>query len=249
MKNTIPLISLVLCFTSIAQAATGSVALGNLQFTNATASHSDSDKNTPASQTIDGIDAEVVVNGWSIGSRTVSDTITWSWQAQSAPILSQGESVSHYTYTINLSCGLTLNNNFLLRSFRLALGDPANTNTFSTVTDYQSLSNTQGAKGHTLFVDANGLINTTQPNPSSDPSNTIWLDTYTLVFNSSTLTNQLRLITTAGQAGWVGGNFLLREITGDVTATVVPEPSTYALILGLFALLYRLTRKGNKTLT
>ena len=246
MKKLLLLLTLLLCFTSIAQAATGSVALGDLQFTDATATHSN--RSTEDYKTIDGIgvgDNFKGVNGW-CPNTDVSRNITWTWQAQSAPSLTQGESVLHYTYKIELHCGYlrwdgTGDVPFLLRSFSLALGDPANANTFSAITDYQSVSNTQGAKDHIISVDANGLVTTTEPNVDKI------LDVYTLVFNSPTLTNRLRLITTAGVGGWSGLNsFILREITGSATATVVPESSTYALFLGLAALAYRLIKKKNR---
>ena len=229
MKNTVPLLlllPLLFCFTSITQAATGNVALGDLQFTDATATHSN--RSTEDYYTIDGVGVGFYkgVNGWSPNT-DVSQNITWTWTALSPPTLLPGESVSHYTYNIKLHMGYlrwdgTGNYKDLLRSFSLALGDPANANTFSAITDYQSVSNTLGAVyGHTISVDANGLITTTEPHIGN------LLDVYTLSFRSPILTNQLRLITTAGEAGWSGLNsFILREIIGDVTATVVVPTKT-----------------------
>ena len=189
-------------------------------------------------------------------SSTTRETIDWTWQAHSEPSLLAGESFSHYTYTINLYSGFYDNvqnnpypdQNWLMRAISLALGDP-NSDNFTTITDYQSLSNTQeaSAAGHTLSVDANGLITTTEANAFNV------IDTHTLVFRSTKLSNQLRLVfPDPSQGGWDEpgdgwsgrtdhpdyhpGYAYLREITGEMSAIIIPEPSTYALILGLLAL-------------
>ena len=69
--------------------------------------------------------------------------------------------------------------NWLIRAISLALGDPDSDN-FTTITDYQSLSNTQEAQDHdhTTFANSNGIIRTTEPNAI------IFTDRYTVVFNS-----------------------------------------------------------------
>ena len=129
------------------------------------------DTNVLSGTTIDG-NTENNSNGWQIFDAGrlsgESQNITWSWQPHSAPTLAQGESISHYTYTVNLHNGLSGTNvNFLLKSYSLALGDPPhNSDNFTTITDYQSFSNTQEAQDHdhTMSIDVNGLITTTKAN-------------------------------------------------------------------------------------
>lgn len=240
------LISLLLGFTSIMQAATGTIALGDMEFFKSSATVN----NFLTGSTTDG-NTEKNSSGWQIYEAQrlsgESQNITWSWLPHSVPTLAQGESISHYTYTVNLHNGLSGTNvNFLLKSYSLALGDPPFTSdNFTTITDYQSFSNTQEAQDHdhTLSVDPNGLITTTKANITGIA------DIHTFVFQSTSLSNQIRLVIhDPVEAGWdewfsPAGSFLFREITGSVTANVVPEPSTYALIMGLLALSFAFKRR------
>ena len=247
MKTTaqfLTLISLLLGLTSYTHAATGTVALGDMVFFEAVATSN----NGVSGTTVDGNIASNA-SGWGLAPEdqlagSDSQNITWSWQPHSAPTLAQGESINHYTYTINLHNGIGTNVDFLLKSYSLALGDP-NSDNFTTITDYQSLSNTQeaAANSHTLSADADGLITTTK-------ANVVGLaDIHTLVFRSTNLSNQIRLvIPVPSEGGWdelfnPPGSLYLREITGSVTANVVPEPSAYALILGLIALGFAFKRR------
>ena len=259
MKNIVLYFTLftpLLCLTSVTQAAVGIVPLGDLQFTNAVAS-TDTSFDTSSRFTIDGL-LRSYDRSWTSNSTTSNETIDWTWQANSEPSLLAGESVSHYTYTINLYAGFSddqsnphRDQNWLIRAISLALGDP-NSDNFTTITDYQSLSNTQVAQDHdhTISVDSNGLITTTEPNAI------IFTDTYTVVFNSPTLVNSLRFTAENRPFVWNGtgydgqnpgwsnaGKFALTEITGSATADVVPEPSAYALILGLIALGFAFKRR------
>ena len=160
------LISLLLSLISNMQAATRTEVLGDMVFFEVVATSNP----TITGSTVDG-NITSNASGWGLAPEdqlagSDSQNITWSWQPHSAPTLSQGESINHYTYTINLHNGIrTTNVDFLLKSYSLALGDP-NSDNFTTITDYQSLSNTQeaAANGHTLSADANGLINTTKAN-------------------------------------------------------------------------------------
>lgn len=220
---------LLVCLTSNAQAATGTVALGDMNFTEADAGISGYPDTT--------IDGEERPGGsttsrWGRDS-SAENTITWTWDAFTAPTLEVGERVN-YTYTFKIHTGSThsslLFTNILLRNYRLALGDP-NSSNFTIITDYDSVSNTLAESDISVDENNNGLIQTTEP------STTMNIDRHTIVFTSSTLANQLRLIAPEGSAGWgsPNGSFAIREIEGSLNANVsqIPEPSTYALILGL----------------
>ena len=241
------LVSLLLGLTSYTHATTRAVSLGNMEFTNADSTNS---LKIGDGLTIDGKE-DSDDNGWGLDTEKLASGepqhITWTWEAFSAPPLAQGERIGHYTYTINLHNGTDfLNLNWLLKSYSLALGDPPhNSDNFTTITDYQSFSNTQEAQDHdhTMSIDANGLITTTKANITGIA------DIHTLVFRSTSLSNQIRLVLhDPVEAGWdenfsPKGSFLLREITGSVTANVIPEPSTYALIMGLLALGFAFKRR------
>ena len=159
----------------------------------------------------------------------MSHMIQWTWQNDPIPqpTLAPGQSVDYYTYTINLY--MSYDSQHSLRKYSLSIKD-LDTNQFSTIQNYESVSN---ANDNTISVDANGLITADQPEAGAD------LDIHTLVFKSNKVTNSIILTTLARGGGWgTNANFVLSEVEGSVSAEVVPEPSDFALLLGLFSILY-----------
>lgn len=221
---------LLLCLSSTAQAATGTVALGDMQFTQAVGEGGNA--NHLDEYSIDG-DYTNSLNQW-IPDGSSEATIIWTWDAFTAPTLDPDERVI-YTYTVKIHTGTDYHwtfSNYTLRNYSLALGDPDSSD-FTVIKDYESVTNTLASS--TISVNANGLIQTTEPSGVNN------IDTHTLVFTSITLANQLRLIAPEETGGWGSypfneDIFTLNEIIGSIDADVVPEPSTYALILGLMVL-------------
>lgn len=183
---------------------------------------------TSASETIDGIFGTVgILNGWGIADETdMSHMIQWTWQNDPIPqpTLAPGQSVAYYTYTLHLNFGY--GNQHSLRTYSLLANDHPDNNDLLVVKDYQSVSNKES---NTISVDTtHGIITTTRPSVIGH------LDTHTLVFR--TRSNQLidhLAISLQATPGWGdNGNFILSEITGSLSAEIVPEPATYALLLG-----------------
>ena len=100
--------------------------------------------------------------------------------------------------------------------------------------NFDSLSTNYGANtisvgpapaGHPLAPQGSpGMITTTDPE-STPPSIVI----HTLVFKGNTPLEFLRLNTILN-SGWTDGSLVLNEVTGIVSAEIVPEPSTLSLI-------------------
>ena len=222
------LICTFLYVNQVAQAIT--VDLGSIPFNhNSTTVNASIDRiGWLAATTIDGnLGGKYIQNGWSPPSNLPSpQTIAWTWQNSPTLTLSGEQSLEYYTYSISLHFGWT--DTHSLREYSLSAGVP---NDVNIITNYESVSN---LGTNTISVDDNGTITTTQP-----PLNSGILDVHTLNFRSNTIINAIS-IEIATIPGWGAGenhgtNFLLTEITGSVTAEVVPEPSTYALLTGLIA--------------
>lgn len=212
-----------LSMSSVASAIT--VNLGNLDFVATTATFTQT--GFSELQTIDGtIGTTGSLNGWAIGGSggggaAFNQSITWIWNPHNRPTLAQDEKVNFFTYTIDLYMGYDKDHS--LRQYHVNVRDVDST-TYSTITNYESVSNTED---NTISVDENGVINAEQPKADAG------LDIHTLVFKSSKRAHSIILTTHANKGGWgTSNNFVLSEIEGSVTAEVVPEPSTYALLLG-----------------
>ncbi|PDH27316.1 MAG: hypothetical protein CNB76_00375 [Puniceicoccaceae bacterium MED-G32] len=116
--------------------------------------------------------------------------------------------------------------------------------------NFDSLSTNYGANtisvgpapaGHPLAPQGSpGMITTTDPE-STPPSIVI----HTLVFKGNTPLEFLRLNTILN-SGWTDGSLVLNEVTGIVSAEIVPEPSTYALLAGIVAFAFIAKRKRTK---
>ena len=208
----------------------GSIPLNNSE----TTINSDIEAHDPWSlqQTVDGnFGGERIFNGWSYIPDSDPHSITWTWQDSPTPTLAENQRVDYYTYSISLHNGWTERHNF--REYTLSAGNSDDTNGLNLVTNYESVTNRQS---NTISVDSNGTVTTTQP-----PGDSGIFDIQTLTFRSDTVVDSI-MITFAPVPGWGYGNefgefFVLSEITGTVTAEVseVPEPSTYALLLGFIS--------------
>ena len=149
-------------------------------------------------------------------------TLTWDVDPFSRLSLNPDQQVDYYTYSITLHSGLSKDYNLNSFSFSYSNGT-SNT----AVTNYNSLTSNQGS----ISVNStNGLV-------SAAPSDI--LAAHTVSFNVNSDIKSITLNTPADSAGQnsIRGNWVLSEVTGTVTAEVsqVPEPSTYALLLGFIS--------------
>lgn len=153
-------------------------------------------------------------------------TLTWDVNPFSRLILDANQQVDYYTYTITLHSGQTSNYNLNNFSFSYSNGT-SNT----TVTNYNSLSSNHG--GAINYNSETGLVSGTASNQTA---------AHTVSFDVSSDIKSITLSTPDAEGGQVlgppyYGNWVLAEVTGTVTAEVsqVPEPSTYALLLGFIS--------------
>ena len=209
----------------------GSIPLNNPE----TTINSDIEAHDPwtLQQTVDGnLGGERIFNGWSYTPDSNPHYISWTWQDSPTPPLAENQRVDYYTYSISLHNGWTERHSF--REYTLSVRNSDDANDFNVVTNYESVTNRQS---NTISVDnKRGTVTTTQP-----PGNSGIFDIHTLTFRSDTVIDSI-VITFAPIPGWgygneIGENFVLSEIKGTVTAEVseVPEPSTYALLLGFIS--------------
>ena len=150
-------------------------------------------------------------------------TLTWDVNPFSRLSLNPDQQVDYYTYSITLHSGLSYDYNLNRFSFSYSNGT-SNT----TVTNYNSLSSNHGG---TIFFDSN--------NDHVVASASDVLAAHTVSFNVNSDIKSITLNTPSDSAGQnpIRGNWVLSEVTGTVTAEVsqVPEPSTYALLLGFIS--------------
>ena len=165
--------------------------------------------------TVDGL----LNTGWS--SARSGASITWDIDIGPNQILPALENNQHYVYSIILSWTGNWRND--LQSYQLSTQTATDT-AFSLATNFESLT-TSG--GNTLSFDDAGIITSTQPSPFSGNNG------HTLRLAIDEPIESLRL--TALTQGWETQPFILTEASGIVHVMTVPEPSTYALLLGLVA--------------
>ena len=149
-------------------------------------------------------------------------TLTWDVNPFSRLSLNPDQQVDYYTYSITLHSGLSYDYNLNRFSFSYSNGT-SNT----TVTNYNSLSSNQGSISANS---TNGLVSAAASG---------LLAAHTVSFNVNSDIKSITLNTPADSAGQnsIRGNWVLSEVTGTVTAEVsqIPEPSTYALLLGFIS--------------
>lgn len=156
--------------------------------------------------------------GYSVGGEAA--VVTWDVNPLSRLTLESGQIVDKYIYSITLHSGLSSNYNLNKFSFSYSDG--------TTKTNITSFSNLSTNTGGTISPDANGLV-------TAEESNAMAQHTVTFDVSSDIKSITLNIPTGAGQNATDNDNWVLSEVTGTVSAEVVPEPSTYALIAGLIA--------------
>jgi hypothetical protein len=134
------------------------------------------------------------------------------------PVLKPNE---QYLYKIVLSWSTDWQND--LQPYQLSTRTATDTS-FSLATNFESLTT---SAGNTLSFDDAGVIDSTQPNMFSSNNG------HTLHLAIDDPIESLKL--TALAQGWESEPFILTECNGIVVVMTVPEPSTYALLLGLVA--------------
>jgi hypothetical protein len=134
------------------------------------------------------------------------------------PVLKPNE---QYLYKIVLSWSTDWQND--LQPYQLSTRT-ATDKSFSLATNFESLTTNSG---NTLSFNDAGVIESTQPNMFSSNNG------HTLHLAIDDPIESLKL--TALAQGWENEPFILTECNGIVEVMTVPEPSTYALLLGLVA--------------
>ncbi|MDA0848381.1 MAG: hypothetical protein O2827_01335 [Verrucomicrobia bacterium] len=177
-----------------------------------------------ASSTTEGYSAEATVDGffdtgWS--STVPGASITWDIDIGPNQILPTLDPNQYYVYKIYL--GWTNNWRNDLQSYQLSTRTASDTS-FSLATNFESLISSATA-GNTLSLDDNGVIDSTQPSIFSSNNR------HTLHLAIDDPIESLKL--TALAQGWESQPFILTECNGIVQVMTVPEPSAYALLLGL----------------
>lgn len=190
------------------QLSAGSMVLTNLS----------ADPSTPAPRDYTTLTDGIM--GTSAGySTTGAETIiNWDVNPFSRLTIEPDQRVDKYTYTITLHSGL--GDFYNLNNFSFS---HSNGTSNTTVTTFNSLTSNNGG---TITSNAEGLV-------SASASSV--LAQHTVSFDVGSDIESITLnIPAAGQ----NGNWVLSEITGTVTAEVsqIPEPSTYALLLGFISL-------------
>jgi hypothetical protein len=210
MKHLFRLLTLIV-ITQLASLWASAQTYTTLEFNSPTATNSA--EGYSAEATVDGLSN----TGWS--SAVSGASITWDIDISPNHILPALENNQRYVYEINLSWTSNWRND--LHSYQLSTQTASNT-AFSVVTDYESLTSTGG---NTLSF--NNIITSTQPRPSSRNN----VHTLRLAIDEPLESLRLNALT----QGWENQPFILAEVSGIAEVMTVPEPSTYALLLGLVA--------------
>lgn len=178
-----------------------------------------------ASSTTEGYSAEATVDGlfntggWS--STVPGASITWDINIGANQILPVLKPNEQYLYKIVLSWSTDWRND--LQSYQLSTRTATDTS-FSLATNFELMTTNSG---NTLSFNDAGVIESTQPNRFSGNNG------HTLHLAIDDPIESLKL--TALAQGWDSQPFILTECDGIVEVMTVPEPSTYALLLGLMA--------------
>ena len=179
-----------------------------------------------ASSTTEGYSAEATVDGlsntgggWS--STVPGASITWDINIGANQILPVLKPNERYLYKIDLYWSTDWQND--LQSYQLSTRTATDTS-FSLATNFELMTTNAG---NTLSFNDAGVIESTQPNRFSGNNG------HTLHLAIDDPIESLKL--TALAQGWENEPFILTECNGIVEVMTVPEPSTYALLLGLVA--------------
>lgn len=107
---------------------------------------------------------------------------------------------------------------------------------FTRITEFDSLSSSQGSTALSISSDQNGLIT------SSDVDDDLGQVVHTIVFSAPHTTRSIQLQTALrAPATYIS----VEEVITSASAIAVPEPSSYALLLGASLLALTIIRKRN----
>ena len=136
-------------------------------------------------------------------------------------------------FTLDIYSGLNLNNGAWGDIHTFSLYAANENGNFFRVVDYESLTTTVPS----ITSDENGLITATDSQPGVQV-------VHSIVFNMPNTVRNLRLVVPAATDTDNSELFLINEIiTSAETTMAVPEPSTYALFLGLSFITLHLFRR------
>lgn len=174
--------------------------------------------------------------GW-LASSTSPQTLSWDINPfQNTQIDTNAYNQVQFTLRIYTGIGVFENPDFGdLQNFYLSVAD-ANNDFDSFVTSYDRLSSLQISDSSALAIssDSSGLITSANSDGQA---------LHTIVFTAAHTTRRIQLQSTSDATTDPAILFSIEEIDTSALAIPVPEPSTYALLLGASLLALRIIRK------
>ena len=161
--------------------------------------------------------------------------------------LQAGESVAYYSLRTSIFYGHV---DYTARTFTLSYSTD-DAVSFTTITDYTSAENERGSSS--ISYDTNGVV-TASTQPTAGPNPFLgYLETHVVTFKIPA--NVVQSIThlrynLPANAGWITGvdaNIAISEFETHLSAEIVPEPSTYALLLGFISFAFIAFKKRKMT--
>ena len=222
-SNSLHFLLLVLGLFVTTNSSAQSIDLGTLSASNIQAS-SEASLEYRATEVFNG-ETFIANDGW-IAETDVVQSLSWDFNPYANTQVNT-EDFDLIQFSLTIYTGFSVIDDLNSFSLRVAGADEAFS---SAVTNFDSLSSVQNyffenTKTLAISSDASGLI--TAENPTQETLNQT---VHSIVFLAPHTTRRIQLVTPIDEDGFPS-IYLINEI--ETSAVAVPEPSTYALVLGV----------------